>query len=149
VGEGRQKAGLSMDGFDVVPTVPLVVGPDWKACADHVRPYAALYVGGMGSKEKNFYNDLASRMGYEREAAEVQEKYLAKQYNEAMAALPVEFLDATSLLGSAERIADRMKSFAEAGVTTLTVAPMQQDLEQGIGALRAVVDALGRSGVGE
>jgi F420-dependent oxidoreductase-like protein len=149
VSAGRQKAGLSMEGFDVAPTVPLVVGSDWKACADHVRPYAALYVGGMGSREKNFYNDLASRMGYEREAAEVQEKYLAKNYNEAMAALPAEFLDATSLLGPTERIADRMKSLAEAGVTTLTVTPMQQDLEQGIDALRAVVDALGRSGVGE
>jgi alkanesulfonate monooxygenase SsuD/methylene tetrahydromethanopterin reductase-like flavin-dependent oxidoreductase (luciferase family) len=138
-----------MDGFDIVPTMPLAVGEDWRACAEYVRPYAALYVGGMGSREKNFYNDLASRMGYEREAAEVQERYLAKQYNEAMAAVPVDFLDATSLLGPVARIADRMKALAEAGVTTLTVSPMQQDLAQGISALRVVTEALDRSGVGE
>jgi F420-dependent oxidoreductase-like protein len=145
---GREKAGKTMEGFDVVPTAPLVVGEDWRTCADTIRPYAALYVGGMGSREKNFYNNLVVRMGFEKEAAEVQERYLARDYAGAMAALPLEFLEATALLGPKERIADRMKALAEAGVTTLTVSPMLQDLEQGIAALRTAVEALDLAGVG-
>ncbi|KAA2253874.1 LLM class F420-dependent oxidoreductase [Solihabitans fulvus] len=148
VSAGREKAGKDLAGFDVVPSVPLVVGDDWRACADAVRPYAGLYVGGMGSRQKNFYNDLVARMGFEKEAAEVQDKFLGKDYQGAMAALPVEFLDATSLLGPRERIADGMQALAGAGVTTLTVLPMMQDLEQGIAALRVAVDALDAAGVG-
>ncbi|MBW4718241.1 LLM class F420-dependent oxidoreductase [Saccharothrix obliqua] len=145
---GRAKAGRTLDGFDVVPTVPLRVGDDWRDCADHVRPYAALYVGGMGSRAKNFYNDLAARMGYAAEAAEVQDKYLARDYRGAMAAVPADFLDATSLLGTRERIAERMVAYAEAGVTTLTLSPMLQDLDQGIAALRTATEALDLAGVG-
>ncbi|MFI9007711.1 LLM class F420-dependent oxidoreductase [Actinosynnema sp. NPDC053489] len=145
---GREKAGKTLDGFDVAATVPMVVGDDWRACADRVRPYAALYVGGMGSRQKNFYNDNAARMGFAAEAAEVQDRYLAKDYEGAMAAVPADFLDATSLLGSKERIADRMRAYAEAGVTTLTLSPMLQDLEQGIAALRTATEALDLAGVG-
>ncbi|NUT53857.1 MAG: LLM class F420-dependent oxidoreductase [Saccharothrix sp.] len=145
---GRAKAGRTLDGFDIAATVPMVVGDDWRACADTIRPYAALYVGGMGSRQKNFYNDNAARMGFAAEAAEVQDRYLAKDYQGAMAALPVEFLDATSLLGPKERIADRMRAYAEAGVTTLTLSPMLQDLEQGIAALRTATEALDLAGVG-
>ncbi|GAB2958191.1 LLM class F420-dependent oxidoreductase [Saccharothrix stipae] len=145
---GRAKAGRTLDGFDIAATVPMVVGDDWRACADRIRPYAALYVGGMGSRQKNFYNDNAARMGFAAEAAEVQDKYLAKDYDGAMAALPVEFLDGTSLLGPKDRIADRMRAYAEAGVTTLTLSPMLQDLEQGIAALRTATEALDLAGVG-
>ncbi len=141
---GADAAGRSMDGFDVVPTVPLVVGDDWRACADAVRGYAALYLGGMGSREKNFYNQLACRMGFEAEAAEVQEKYLARDRAGAMAAVPLEFLDATSLLGPEERIAEKMTQFAEAGVTTLSVSPFSPDPGA---ALRTAVEALERAGV--
>ena len=147
IAAGREKVGKTMDGFDVVPTIPLVVGDDWRACADVVRGYAALYVGGMGSREKNFYNDLACRMGFEQAAAEVQNRYLAKDYAGAMAALPVEFLDATSLLGPVDRIADGMQALAGAGVTTLTVSPMHFDLELNVAALRAAAEALDKSGV--
>ena len=145
---GREKAGKTMDGFDVVPTVPLIVGEDWKACADPVRAYTALYVGGMGSRKQNFYNNLMVRMGFPAQAEEIQEKYLARDYAGAMAAIPLEFLDATSLLGPKERIADKMKALAAAGVTTLSVSPMLQDLEQGIAGLRAAADALDLAGVG-
>jgi alkanesulfonate monooxygenase SsuD/methylene tetrahydromethanopterin reductase-like flavin-dependent oxidoreductase (luciferase family) len=78
----------------------------------------------------------------------VQDKFLAKDYQGAMAALPVDFLDATSLLGTTERIADRMQALAQAGVTTLTITPMLQDLEQGIAGLRTAVEALDLAGVG-
>ncbi|MFJ4098455.1 LLM class F420-dependent oxidoreductase [Amycolatopsis japonica] len=144
---GADKAERSLDGFDVVPTVPLVVGDDWKACADAVRGYAALYIGGMGSREKNFYNQLACRMGFEREAADVQQKYLGRDYEGAMAAVPLEFIDATSLLGPKERIAERMQAFAESGVTTLTVAPAMPDPEGSAHALEVAAEAVESAGV--
>ncbi|HEX5407752.1 MAG TPA: LLM class F420-dependent oxidoreductase [Pseudonocardiaceae bacterium] len=145
---GQAKAGRSMAGFDVVPTAPLAVGDDWRVCADSVRGYAALYVGGMGSREQNFYNDQACRMGFEAQAAEVQNKYLARDYEGAMAAVPLEFLDATALLGPVERLRDRMQALAHVGVTTLTVSPAQGDLEQRVAALRVAADALDAAGVG-
>ena len=96
---GRAKADKSMTGFDVVPTVPVAIGDDLEALAAPIRSYAALYVGGMGSREQNFYNALACRMGFEQEAARVQELYLDRRYDEAAAAVPHEFVDATSLIG--------------------------------------------------
>jgi F420-dependent oxidoreductase-like protein len=144
---GRAKVGRTLDGFDVVPTAPLVVGDDWQACADAIRGYAALYVGGMGSREQNFYNDLACRMGFEAQAAEVQDRYLARDYEGAMAAVPLEFLDATALLGPKERIRDRMQALAQVGVTTLTVAPSHGGVEQSVAALRVAADALDAAGV--
>ena len=146
--KGREKVGRTLDGFDVVPTAPIVVGDDWQAAADQVRAYAALYVGGMGSREQNFYNNLACRMGYEAEAAEIQNLYLARDYAGAAAKVPLGFLDSTALLGPKERIAEKMQAMAESGVTTLSVSPVLQDLEQSIAALRVAVEALDRAGVG-
>jgi len=145
--EGAMKAGRLLDDFDVVPTVPMVVGDDWKTCADAVRSYAALYIGGMGSREKNFYNQLACRMGFEAEAAEVQERYLARDLVGARAAVPLEFIDATSLLGPKERIAERMAEFARAGVTTLSVSPTFGEPGAAPVALRTAVEALELAGV--
>jgi F420-dependent oxidoreductase-like protein len=141
---GRERAGKSMDSFDVVPTVPVVVGEDPAACAELVRWYAALYVGGMGSRKQNFYHQLATRMGYGDAAREVQDLYLAKRHRDAAAAVPFEFIDSTSLLGPVDRIADRMRAYAEAGVTTLSVSLFAPDAEDGIRTLRAVADAYGR-----
>jgi F420-dependent oxidoreductase-like protein len=144
---GREKAGLSMDGFDVVPTVPLVFGDDPAACADPLRFYSALYVGGMGSREKNFYNQLAARMGYEEAAAEIQDKYMARDYDGAMAAVPFEFIDRTSLIGPPERVQERLAAFADAGVTTLTVATYAGTLEERLATLRTMIDVLEKSGL--
>jgi F420-dependent oxidoreductase-like protein len=146
---GRAKAGKDMTGFDVVPTVPVVVGDDPQSCAEPLRHYAALYVGGMGSREQNFYNQLAVRMGFGEAAREVQDLYLAKRQRDAAAAVPLEFIDRTSLLGPVERIADGLRAYAESGVTTLSVALFTGDAEDGIRTLRTVADALDRSGVGE
>lgn len=146
---GREKAGLTMDGFDVCPTVPLAVGEDVNALADTFRPYTALYVGGMGSREQNFYNRLARRMGYEKEAAEIQDRYLSGDKAGAAAAVPHRLIDDTTLLGSVERIADRMRAYAEAGVTTLTLAPAGFTLEERITALRAGTEALERAGLAD
>jgi alkanesulfonate monooxygenase SsuD/methylene tetrahydromethanopterin reductase-like flavin-dependent oxidoreductase (luciferase family) len=143
---GRAKVGKTLDGFDVVPSVPLVVGEDLDACAAPVRAYAALYVGGMGSREQNFYNALAGRMGYADQAAAVQERYLARDYDGAAAAIPAEFVDATSLIGPVGRIAERMGKFAAAGVTTLSVAPFGRTVDDKIRSLGTAMDALERSG---
>ena len=147
IASGREKAGRDMTGFDVVPTAPLVPGGDWRACADAVRPYTALYVGGMGSRDKNFYNAQAVRMGYGDAAAVVQEEYLARRYDAAMAAVPVEFIDETALLGPVPRIAERMQALAAAGVTTLTVSVASAG--DATAALRAGAEALEVAGVGD
>ena len=88
--------------------MPLVVGDDLAACADPVRGYAALYIGGMGSREQNFYNDLAVRMGYADAAAEVQDRYLARDYDGAAAAVPVRVhrRDLAARAGRSHRRAD-------------------------------------------
>ncbi|BAU82148.1 FMN-dependent monooxygenase [Streptomyces laurentii] len=144
---GREKAGLTMEGFDVHPTLPLALGDDVEALADIFRPYTALYVGGMGSRKQNFYNRLAQRMGYEQAAAEIQDKYLSGDKNGAAAAVPHQLIDRTTLLGTVDRIADRMREYAAAGVTTLTLAPAGFTLDERIAALRAGVEALERAGL--
>lgn len=146
---GRAKVGKDMTGFDVVPTVPVVVGDDVDACAEPVRHYAALYVGGMGSREQNFYNRLAVRMGYEDAAKQVQDLYLAKQHRDAAAAVPFEFIDRTSLIGPPDRIRDRLQAYADAGVTTLSVATYAPSLEERVATLRTVAEAVDAAGLGE
>jgi F420-dependent oxidoreductase-like protein len=143
---GRERVGKELAGFDIAATVPIVVGDDAQRCADPVRPYSALYIGGMGSREQNFYNALAVRMGYPDAAAEVQDRYLARDYDAAAAAVPFEFIDATSLLGPVDRIAERLQAYAEAGVSTVSLAPYGDTAEQRIAMLRAAAVALDKSG---
>jgi F420-dependent oxidoreductase-like protein len=149
IAAGRAKVGKTLDGFDVVPSVPVVIGDDVASCAELVRWYAALYIGGMGSREQNFYNQLATRMDFGDAAREVQDLYLGKRQRDAAAAVPLEFIDQTSLLGPVDRIADGLRAYAEAGVTTLSVSLFAADAESAISTIRAMADALGRSGVGE
>lgn len=139
--------GGSLDGFDVVPTVPVVVGEDVSGCADPVRGYAALYLGGMGSREQNFYNQLATRMGYGEQAAVVQEHFLSGRYQRAHAAVPEQFIDATSLLGPPARIAEGLRRYAEAGVTTLSITPYGENLQARLDTLRVVAEAADTAGV--
>lgn len=146
---GRARAGKELSGFDVVPSVPVVIGDDVASCAELVRWYAALYLGGMGSRQQNFYNQLATRMGYGDAAREVQDLYLAKRHRDAAAAVPLELIDRTSLLGPKERIAERMREFAAAGVTTLSVTLFVADRDSGVQTLRTVAEALDLAGVGE
>jgi F420-dependent oxidoreductase-like protein len=144
---GRQRAGREDEPFDVAATVPVVVGDDVAECADRLRAYTALYIGGMGSREQNFYNQLACRMGFEADARRVQDLYLDRQHREAMAAVPFDFIDQTSLIGPPARIADRLEAFAESGVTTLTVLPFDETLDLRISTVRAVSEALEASGL--
>jgi F420-dependent oxidoreductase-like protein len=147
VAAGRARVGADLTGFDVVPSVPVVAGDDVAACADLVRPYAALYVGGMGSREQNFYNQLAVRMGYADAARTVQDLYLGRQLRDAAGAVPQEFIDRTSLLGPTDRMADRMREYAAAGVTTLSVTLFAADRESSLRTLHRVAEAFEASGV--
>ncbi|MFZ4509555.1 MAG: LLM class F420-dependent oxidoreductase [Candidatus Nanopelagicales bacterium] len=146
---GREKAGLGMDGFDIVPTVPVIIGDDIEACADPVRAYCALYIGGMGSRDKNFYNALAVRMGFGDAAARIQDLYLAKDYAGAAAAVPLEFIQRTSLVGPPDVIVERLKAYAAAGVTTLTLASYHGTLEDRLEQLRLMPELLAQAGLAE
>ena len=148
VAAGRARSGRSTGGFDVAPVVSVVIGDDVAACADRIRPHAALYVGGMGSRQQNFYNQLAVRMGYGDAAREVQDLYLARRHRDAAAAVPLEFIDRTSLIGPVDRIADRLHAYAAAGVTTLLVG-LYGDAGQNVTTLRQLAGALDKSGLGE
>jgi len=155
----REGRGGSLEGFDVAPTVPVTFTKsdsesDLRAAADAQRAYTALYVGGMGSRSQNFYNQLACRMGYEDAAAEIQEKYMAGDTAGALAAVPHDLIDATTLIGTKERIADRLKAYSEAGVTTLIAshggsAPggSGPGLEERLATVRTLAEAAELAGV--
>jgi F420-dependent oxidoreductase-like protein len=99
-------------------------GPDVLSLRELVRPMAALYIGGMGARGKNFYNELAQRYGYEKEAAEIQDLYLDGRKDEAAAAVPAELLELTTLVGPESYVAERVAAFKEAGVTHLQISPI-------------------------
>ena len=127
-GAARAGCGKVIDGsFDIAPNVNVSMDEDIERARDAVRPLVALYVGGMGSKDKNFYNALVRRYGFEAAADEVQDLYLAGKKDEAAAALPDDLIDQTSLVGSKERIAERIEVYREAGVGSLICTPMAFD----------------------
>ncbi len=147
---GRTRAGKpDLAGFDVVPTVPVVLGDDPVACAKPVQSYSALYLGGMGSRDKNFYNQQAVRMGFAEAAARVQDLFLDRRYEQAAAAVPFEFVDATALVGPPDRVLDRLPAYAEAGVTTLSLAVSTGSTDERVQTLRTMADLLARSGLGD
>jgi F420-dependent oxidoreductase-like protein len=115
VAEGIAKAenGKTLADFDLAPYVRVAVGDDLARCRDMIRPNFALYIGGMGARSRNFYNDLAKRMGYEGAAAKIQGLYLRGQRREAEAAVPDALIDETSLVGTKERIRDRLQAWQE------------------------------------
>ena len=130
--EGAARAGDGKridDSFDIAPNVNLCIDDDIDKARDQVRPLLALYVGGMGSRKKNFYNALVQRYGFEDAAKEVQDLYLDGKKDEAAAALPAELIDRTSLVGPKERIKERLEVYREAGVGTLVATPTVFDPE--------------------
>ena len=112
------------------------------AARDVMRPYLALYVGGMGSRKQNFYNAVVRRYGFEDAAQEVQDLYLAGKKDEAAAALPAELIDITSLCGPRERIAERLELYRDAGVGTLITTPIAPDMEGRLAMLRTLAEVL-------
>jgi len=121
---GRAKRSDDLDDLWINAGGLLAIGDDVESLRDLARPMIALYVGGMGAKGRNFYNDLVCRYGFEQEAAEIQDLYLAGKKQEAAALVPEALLEATSLCGPAGYVAEKVAAFAEAGVTHLGVTPI-------------------------
>jgi len=140
--EGIAKAGngKTLADFDIAPYVRVAVGDDLAACRDKIRPQLALYIGGMGARSKNYYNDLTKRLGYEASAVEIQNHFLAGRRKEAEAAVPDALIDETSLIGPQERIRDRLEAWKEVAkerrVGTLLLAGATSE------ALRIVAEAI-------
>jgi F420-dependent oxidoreductase-like protein len=110
------------DGFDIAPTVHVIVSDDLAVARDALRPLLALYIGGMGARGANFYNALVRRYGYESDAERIQQLYLEGKQRDAIAAVPDALVDDVTLVGSRERIADRLAAWRESGATTLLVS---------------------------
>jgi len=122
--EGRQK---SLANFDVAPFVTCVLGDDVEKCRMPVKGMLALYIGGMGARGKNFYNDYAKRLGYEEVAVKIQDLYLAGKKAEAMAAVPDRLVDETALVGPKERIRDRIQAWKASKVPTMLIGTGQPE----------------------
>jgi F420-dependent oxidoreductase-like protein len=141
-GAARSGRTISPETFDIAPHVMVCIDDDIERARDAMRPMLALYVGGMGSREKNFYNALVRRYGFEEAAEEVQDLYLGGKKEEAMAALPAELIDITSLCGPRERIAERLELYRSAGVGTLVVSAHGATSESRIGMLRTLAELI-------
>lgn len=121
-GFAREGARRSYDDFEICATVPFIVTDDVAQAADALRPFYALYFGGMGAKGRNFHANVAIRMGYEKMVDEVQELYLSGKKNEAGAAIPQELIEALSLIGPSDKIKHDLEAWRESIVTTLLIA---------------------------
>ncbi len=121
-GFAKAGGGKSYGNFDVCPSVTVVVGDDVDACRAQVKPALALYIGGMGAKGRNFYNDLARRYGYEEVADTLQELYLSGRKDEAVAAVPDALVDEVALCGPRGRIAERLTLWTSSPVSTMNIS---------------------------
>jgi alkanesulfonate monooxygenase SsuD/methylene tetrahydromethanopterin reductase-like flavin-dependent oxidoreductase (luciferase family) len=123
--EGFAKAGggKSLESYDILPFVRVALGDDLDQCRRPIKEQLALYIGGMGARNKNFYNDYAKRLGYEEAAVKIQDAFLGGQRAKAVAAVPDELVDEVSLVGPKERIVERLAAWkaaaAERQVDTL------------------------------
>ncbi|MCG5212401.1 LLM class F420-dependent oxidoreductase [Streptosporangium sp. KLBMP 9127] len=137
---GRARRDPSLGDLDVVAQASLAIGDDVAGLLEFGRPMAALYIGGMGAKGRNFYNDLARRYGYEKEAEQIQNLYLEGKKEEAAALVPYELLEKMSLIGSEGFIRDRVQALRDSGVTTLNVNPIAATHEERVRLIEKIVD---------
>ncbi|SDR10150.1 LLM class F420-dependent oxidoreductase [Thermostaphylospora chromogena] len=135
---GKARRDPALGELDVIAQAPLAIGDDAADLIDLGRPMAALYIGGMGAKGRNFYNDLARRYGYEEEAERIQDLYLEGKKDEAAALVPRELLEKTSLIGPEGFVRDRLAALRESGVTTLNVTPIAPTREERIKLIEKV-----------
>ncbi|RJQ79329.1 LLM class F420-dependent oxidoreductase [Amycolatopsis panacis] len=141
--EGKAKRDPALGELDVFAGPALAIGEDVDHLLDQLRPMVALYVGGMGARGRNFYNTLAVRYGYEAEAKQIQDLYLDGKKDAAAAAVPEELLRAISLVGPASYVRERVAAFAEAGVTTLVVSPLQPGRAARVAAVSQLRELIG------
>jgi F420-dependent oxidoreductase-like protein len=139
-GKAKRQEGLGPLEICAGGMVAIGEGPETKALLEFVRPTVALYVGGMGARGKNFYNDLMCQYGYEKEAKEIQDLYLGGNKRDAEALVPDDLLELGNLVGPASYVKERIAAFAEAGVTNLQVIPASDDPAATIRQLRELVD---------
>jgi F420-dependent oxidoreductase-like protein len=141
--EGAARSGRSLDdGFDIAPTVQVSIDDDLDRARDVMRPFVALYVGGMGSREKNFYNALVRRYGFDDAAREIQDLYLDGKKEQAAAAIPPELIDQVTICGPLDRVKERLDVYRDAGVGTLIVSPMSFEVEQRKRTIRELAEML-------
>jgi len=145
--QGAARAGRSLDDFAICPSVIVHVTDDLAAARDASRPFLALYVGGMGSREKNFYNRLAVEYGFEQEAREVQDLYLAGKRDEAAAALPDGLIDKVTLSGPADVVKERLKQFEDAGVDTIIAMTLVYDPAERLQQIRTFAEVAEQAAV--
>jgi F420-dependent oxidoreductase-like protein len=138
--EGAARAGRTLDDFRICPSVNVMIGDDIESARNAMRPVLALYVGGMGSREQNFYNRLVSAYGFESAAKEVQDLYLAGKRTEAMFALPEELIDLVSIVGPRDKAKEKIRAFRDAGVDTLIVWPIMPDQDERKAQLRLIAE---------
>jgi F420-dependent oxidoreductase-like protein len=138
--KGNAKRDPSLGPLEVVAGGTVVIGDDVEALRDRARPNLALYIGGMGARGRNFYNDLAIRYGFEAEAKLIQDLYLDGKRDEAAAAVPQELIDGTSLIGPEGWVKERVLAFKESGVSVLNVNPGGPDATSTIEKIRSWVD---------
>ena len=138
-GNAKRQEGLGPLEVMAGGMVAIGEGPETKALLDFARPLFALYVGGMGARTKNFYNDVAKAYGYEEEAEKIQDLYLSGRKRDAEALVPTEWLEASNLVGPASYVKERIEAFREAGVTTLHVHPASDDPPATIAAVREML----------
>jgi F420-dependent oxidoreductase-like protein len=138
--EGADRSERSLEGFDIAPTVNAYVSDDRELSRNLMRPVLALYIGGMGSRQQNFYNNLVKRYGFEAAAEQIQDLYLEGKKEEAGAAIPDELIDLVSLCGPGEAVRERIVAFRDAGVGTLMITPMAFTAEDRIAQLRLIAE---------
>jgi F420-dependent oxidoreductase-like protein len=138
--EGAARAGRSTADVDIAPMTSVAIYDDVEQARDFMRPYLALYIGGMGSREKNFYNQLVTRYGYGDAAREIQDLYLSGKQTEAMAKIPPELIDKVSLCGPKEAVRERVAVYREAGVGTLLASPVAATHEERLRMLRDLAE---------
>jgi F420-dependent oxidoreductase-like protein len=138
--EGAARAGRSLEGFDIAPSINVFIDDDLELARNVMRPALALYIGGMGSRAQNFYNKLAQRYGFEAAAKEVQDLYLDGKQAEACAAIPDELVDMVSLCGPKDVVRERMAVFRDAGVGSLLITPMTFSVEDRLAQVRAAAE---------
>jgi len=136
--EGKAKRDPSLPDLDIIAQAPLAIGEDVTGLRDLMRGMFALYIGGMGARGKNFYNDLACRYGYEEEAKKIQDAYLDGRKDEAASLVPAELLEKTSLIGPESYVAERLAALRESGVTTLNVTPLAATHAERIAAIEKI-----------
>ena len=142
-GFARAGNGKGFADFDIAPNTSVCISDDLEGARDVMRPLLALYIGGMGSRERNFYNRTVRAYGFEDAAREIQDHYLAGRREEAMAALPDELIDLVTLCGPADRVRDRLRALEAAGVGTLIATPMAFTFEERRDQLRRLAELAG------